>query len=92
MCDCDGAATIDCSPAAFVILLVMTPPDAALVVLDPCDACDADRTAFLEDLVIAFLGAMLSSREHRVCILEKEMRGRDVPPGVLKICKHKFRA
>ena len=52
MCDCDGAATIDCSPAAFVILLVMTPPDAALAVVDPCDA---DRTAFLEDWVTAFL-------------------------------------
>jgi len=47
--------------------------------------------AFLEDLVIAFLGAMLSSKECKVCILEKEMRGRDVPPGIPKICKHKFR-
>ena len=87
MCDCDGAATIDCSPAAFVILLVMTPPDAALAVVDPCDA---NRTAFLKDWVISFLGAMLSSKECKFCILEKEMRGRDIPPGVPKICKHKF--
>jgi len=35
---------------------------------------------------------MSFSKECTVCLLEKEMRGRDVPPGVSKICKHKFRA
>jgi len=39
---------------------------------------------------MAFLEAMLSLKECRVYSLEKEMRGRDVPPSVPKIRIHKF--
>jgi len=49
--------------AAFAILLVITPPDAALAAVDPWDV---DRVAFLEDWGMTLLGAIMLFEEYRV--------------------------
>jgi len=59
-----------------VIALVLRLLDAILAFADPSDV---DSIVFFFK---AFLGAMLSSKECKFCILEKGMRGREVPPSV----------
>jgi len=45
---------------------------------------------FPKDRGTAFFRAMLSSNRFVVGGLKKDMRGRDIPPNVPKICKYQF--
>jgi len=78
--DYDNTVSIDCFMAivvaAFAIHLVITMLDVTPADADPWDA---DRTTFLEDWDETFLGVISSSRECRVHLLEKEMKGKEGP-------------
>ena len=82
-----GEVIVDCSmataiAATFAILLVMTPLDATLAVIDPWDG---DQITFLENQGMTFFRVILSLKECTVYTLEKEIRHRDVLPQE-KVC------